>query len=315
MRFPNPVAVKEIALRFGGRLVGDQEQYAHGINEIHKVQPGDITFVDVEKYYNKCLSSAATIILINKEAPCPPGKTLIILDNPFNAYDALVKEHRPFRPLAQWISDTAEIHPSAIIEPGVIIGHHVSIGADTYIQSHCYIGDYSNIGSHVKIQAGTIIGTDAFYFKQQEGRYRQWCSGGDVIIEDHVNIGAGCTINKGVSGSTIIGEGSIIDCQVHIGHGVVVGKNCLLAGQVGIGGKTVIGDRVKIYGQAGISNNLFIGDDSIILGQSGVTRNLKGGLTYFGLPAEEAKKQYAQLIALKRLTQQEESNASGEDSD
>ena len=304
MRFPKPIPVQDIAQRFGGRLYGDVDQFAHGINEIHKVQPGDVTFVDIEKYYHKSLSSKATIILINKEVTCPTGKTLIVLENPFQAYDTLVREYRPFSPLTATISESAIVDSSAIIEPGVVIGNHVEIGPNVYIQSHCYIGDYTKIGASVKIQAGTLIGTDAFYFKSIKGQYHQWCSGGDVIIEDRVSIGAGCTINKGVSGSTIIGSGTIIDCQVHIGHGVVIGKDCLLAGQVGIGGKTILGDRVKVYGQAGISNNLKIGDDAVILGQSGVTRSLKGGITYFGLPADEAKKQYAQLIALRRLLEQ-----------
>jgi len=301
MRFERPILVKELVDGFDCSISGDTEQYAHGINEIHKVQPGDVTFVDIEKYYNTCLQSAASVILINKEVACPPNKTLILVDDPFTVYNEIVLRHRPFQPLTMNISADAIIHPSAIIEPNVVIGHNVRIGADTYIQSHCYIGSHTTIGDRVIIQAGTMIGTDAFYFKQRKSKFEKWHSGGEVIIMDDVFLGASCTINKGVSGATIIGAGSKLDSQVHIGHGVELGKECLLAGQVGIGGKTKVGDRVKVYGQAGIANNLIIGDDSVILAKSGVLRNLEGGKSYFGMPAQDAKKQFMQIVAVKNL--------------
>lgn len=301
MRFSQPIAVKSLAEEIGAKIIGDTELWAHGINEIHKVQPGDITFVDIEKYYNKSLKSAATIILINKEVECPDKKCLLVVENPFKVYNDLVLKHRPFRPLEHPISPGAKIHPTAVIEPQVIIGDEVTIGAHTYIQAHCYIGSHTSIGDNVIIQAGTVIGTDAFYFKQWPDHMEKWHSGGEVIIEDNVFIGASCTINKGVSGATIIGKGSKLDSQVHIGHGVVLGKNCLLAGQVGVGGKTIIGDRVKVYGQAGIANNLEIGSDTIILAKAGVLRSLEGGKSYFGMPAEEARKKFMQIVALKNL--------------
>ena len=301
MRFPAPLSVVDLAERFDALLIGDAQQWAHGINEIHKVQPGDITFVDIEKYYKASLSSAATIIIIDKEVPCPDGKTLLIVESPFDMYDTLVKEHRPFQPLQDQIADSAIIHPSSTIEPQVIIGHHVSIGKDCYIQGNCYLGSHTTIGDRVVIQAGTMIGTDAFYFKEREGRYDKWCSGGEVIIEDDVFIGACCSINKGVSGATIIGEGSKLDSQVHIGHGAVLGKHCLLAGQVGVGGKAQIGDHVKVYGQAGIGNNITIGDHAVILAKAGVVRSLEGNKSYFGMPAEETHLKFKQIVAVRNL--------------
>lgn len=301
MRFENPISVKVLAASIDAELIGDEEQWAHGINEIHKVQPGDITFVDIEKYYAKSLQSAASIILINKRVDCPSGKTLLLVDDPFSVYNELILKYRPFLPLNTDLSPSAQIHPSSIIEPNVVIGHEVNIGVDCYIQSNCYIGSHTTIGDRVVIQAGTIIGTDAFYFKEREGRFEKWHSGGDVIIEDDVFIGAACTINRGVSGSTVIGKGSKLDSQVHIGHGVVLGENCLLAGQVGVGGKTKIGHRVKVYGQAGIANNLVVGDDALILAKTGVLRDLEGGKSYFGMPAEEARQKFMQIIAVRNL--------------
>ncbi len=293
--------MQEVARLTGARLLGNTDLVLTGINEIHKVEEGDLTFSDVEKYFRKALDSAASAVILNKEVEVPAGKAVLVCDNPFEAYDSLVRRYRPFRPLTARISDTARIHPTAVIEPGVVIGHEVEIGEGCYIQAHAYIGDYSILGKRVIVQAGAIIGSDAFYFKKTEEGFLPWRTGGRVILEDEVQIGAGSTINKGVSGDTIIGEGSKLDCQVQIGHGVVVGKRCLLAAQVGIGGKTILEDEVVLYGQVGIAQNLHIGRGAVILAKSGVSKNLEGGKVYFGYPASEASAKYRELAALRRL--------------
>ena len=301
MKLPQPIPVKEIAAKIGAKLLGDDSLLATGINEIHKVEDGDITFSDVAKYFKRSLDSAATIIILNEKVKPPKGKAVLLCDDPFAAYNSLVTEYRPFRPLTAQVSESAVVHPSAIIEPNVVIGHQVRIGAYSYIQANAYIGDHTVIGEHVTIQAGAIIGTDAFYYQRREEGYAKWRSGGRVVIEDRVEIGAGCTINKGVSGDTIIGEGSKLDCQVHIGHGVVIGKNCLLAGQVGVGGKTVIEDNVVLYGQVGVIQRVRIGRDAVVLAGAGVSKSLEGGKVYFGAPASEAPTKYREIAALRHL--------------
>ncbi len=301
MKFPKPIPIKEIAAQIDAQIIGDDSLLATGINEIHQVQKGDITFVDVPKYYEKSLNSPASIIIINQKTKCPKGKALLLCQNPFEAYNSIVWEHRPFQPLKSTISDTAVIHPSSVIEPGAIIGHHVQIGKDCYIQSNVVVAEHTIIGDNVVIHAGAIIGTDAFYFKKDTTGYHRWRSGGRVILEDAVEIGAGCTINKGVSGDTIIGEGTKLDSQIHIGHDVVVGKRCLFAAQVGIGGNTIIGDEVVLYGQVGIAQNLKIGDKAVVLAKSGVSKDLEAGKAYFGYPAGEARVTYRELAALRHL--------------
>jgi UDP-3-O-[3-hydroxymyristoyl] glucosamine N-acyltransferase len=301
MKFPHPIPVKEIAQKIGAQIIGDDSLLATGINEIHKVEKGDICFSDLPKYFQRSLDSEASIIILNEEVECPEGKAILVVDNPFEAYDGIVREHRPFTPLTANISETAEIHPSTIIEPNVVISHHVKIGKNCYIQANSYIGEYTVIGDNVNIQAGAIIGTDAFYYKRSKEGLLKWQSGGRVVIEDHVEIGAGCTINKGVSGDTHIGAGSKFDSQIHIGHGAVIGKNCLLAAQVGIGGKTIVGDNCVFYGQVGIAQNLVLGDNIVVLAKSGVSKNLQSGKTYFGAPAEEVGSKYKQLAALRHL--------------
>lgn len=302
MDFPRPIPVLELALRFNAQIIGDETLSATGINEIHKVRPGDVAFSDVKKYFQKTLDSDATVLLLNAPAVCPPGKVILIVENPFEAYDSLVREHRPFEPLTETVSARAEIHPSAIIEPGVVIAPNVRIGAHTYIQANAYIGEYTTIGEHCIIGPGAIIGPDAFYFKKlPDGTFQKWRSGGRVIIEDRVDIGAACTIAKGVSGDTIIGEGSKLDCQIHIGHGAVIGKNCLFAGQVGIGGKTVVEDKVVLYGQVGVAQAIRIGQGALVSAKAGVSKDLEGGKAYFGIPADEARTKYRELAALRQL--------------
>lgn len=301
MNFKKPIPVSAIAQKYQMNLIGDSGIMAKGINEIHKVREGDITFVDVEKYYAKSLNSEATIIIINKIVDCPRGKALLICSDPFDIYNQIVWEHRPMKYLTNDRGDNLLIGEETYIDYGVIIGHDVNIGRNCYIQSGVFIGDQTTIGDNVIIQAGALIGTDAFYFKKVDGKYTKWRSGGRVIIGNDVEIGAGCTINRGVSGETIIGEGSKLDCQIHIGHGAVIGKNCLIAAQTGIAGKTIVGDNVIMYGQVGVAQNLNIGENSIIFAKSGVSKDLEGGKSYFGYPAGEAREKYKEIAALRIL--------------
>ncbi len=301
MKFPQPISVKDLAKRYNLEIYGDSSLLAQGINVIHRVQPGDITFVDIPKYFQKSLNSPATVILINQKIDCPPGKVLLINDDPFEVYNDLVKQHRPFQFSRDDIDPTAQIGVSSIIEPGAIIGAHVVIGDQCYVQGNTYIGPYTQIGNRVNIQSGALIGTDAFYFKHDQDGYTKWHTGGRVLIQDQVEIAAGCTVNRGVSSDTQIGFGTKIDCQVHVGHGAIIGKHCLIAAQSGISGKVKIGDHVVIYGQVGIAQNITIGDRVIILAKSGVSKDLQPDKVYFGYPAAEVMTKNRELAALRNL--------------
>ncbi len=301
MKFKTPIPVRELAKRFDLQIIGDDNLLATGINEIHKVEAGDITFSDVKKYFKKSLDSAATIILLNEAAPCPEGKVILVAENPFEVYNKLIVEHRPTIYKSSLIHDSAVIHPSTVLEPNVVVGPHVHIGKYCHIMANTVIEEYSIIGDHVTIQPGAVIGSDAFYYKRGPEGHQKWRSGGRVVIEDHVEIGALNTINKGVSGDTIIGAGSKFDCQVHIGHGAVIGKDCLIAAQVAIGGKSSLGDRVVLYGQVGVTHDVHIGPDATILAKSVVTRSIEGGKTYNGIPVVEATLRNRQILALRKL--------------
>lgn len=304
MNLKEEVSVQWIAEFVGARIIGKSDGMASGINEIHKVRPGDISFVDFHKYYHKMLASEATFILIDQEVACPEGKTLLVCADPFSAYVRLVKHFRPFEPADKMISDSAEIGVGTQLQPGVFVGNHVRIGRNCLIHPGVVIYDHTEIGDNVIIHAGTVIGSDAFYFKRRKERdvqYDKLESCGHVSIESDVEIGAGCTIDKGVSGITVIGRGTKLDNQVHVGHGVIVGENCLFAAGVAIAGKTIVADEVTLWGQVGVNKDLHLGKGSVVLAQSGVGDSLEAGKTYFGSPAQEARMKMKELAWVKRI--------------
>lgn len=301
MKFPKPYPLKEIASIIGSTYVGADDFPVHGMNEIHVVEPGDIVFVDHPKYYDKALQSAATIVLINKEVACPEGKALLVSDDPFRDFNKLTKHFMPFRAANAVISESAVIGEGTVIQPNVFIGHNVAIGKNCIIYPNVTIYDNTIIGDNVIIHAGTILGADAFYYKKRPEGFDQLLSGGRVVIHDNVGLGALCTIDKGVTGDTIIGEGTKIDNQVHIAHDTVIGKKCLIAAQCGIAGCVVIEDEVTLWGQAGTTSGITIGAKAVIQAQSGVSKSLEGGKVYFGYPAEEARGKLREMANVKRL--------------
>lgn len=305
MKFPEAVTVAWIAELINAETIGDASLPVYGINEIHKVETGDLCFVDHPKYYDKCLNSAATHIIINtKEVNVLPGKTLLVVAEPFEAYLTIINKFRPFAPATKPVSDSAVIGTNTIIMPNVFIGKYVKIGDNCVIHPNVSIMDYTEIGNNVVIQAGSVIGSDAFYYNTKKNRdvwYKRMQSCGNVIIEDDVEIGAGCTIDRGVTASTRIGAGTKLDNMVHIGHDTSIGKNCLFAAQVGIAGACVIEDGVTLWGQVGVSKTLTIGANAVVLAQSGIPSTVEGGKIYFGSPAEDAMLKKKELVWVKRI--------------
>jgi UDP-3-O-[3-hydroxymyristoyl] glucosamine N-acyltransferase len=304
MRFPAPVPATWLAEFTGAQLLGDQESAATGINEIHKVEPGDIVFVDHPKYYQKCIHSAAKFIIINQAVDFPPEKVLLVTPQPFDAYQKLTRHFRPFEPQREAISATAVIGEGTQVFPGAFIGHHTRIGKNCIIHPSVTIYDHCVIGDDVVIHAGSVIGSHAFYYNTKKDRelwYKKMHSCGRVVIGDEVEIGAGCTIDKGVSGDTVIGSGTKLDNMCHIGHDTIIGKNCLMAAQVAIAGATTIEDGVTLWGQVGVSKTLTIGKNAVVLAQSGVGVDIQPGKIFFGSPAEDAMLKKKELVWIRRI--------------
>ena len=304
MQFEKPVSLAELAVLLEATLIGDANGSATGINEIHKVQAGDLVFVDHPKYYDTCLRSAATCIIIDREVPVPSGKSLLVVADPFAAYLTLVDTYRPFTPSLEPISKTALLGEGTIVMPGAYIGNNVTIGKNCIIHPQVTILDHCRLGDDVIVQAGTVIGSDAFYYNRKTNlahHYRKMKSCGRVHIENKVEIGAGCTIDRGVTADTIIGAGTKIDNQVHIGHDCVIGKNCLIAAQVGLAGAVTVEDEVILWGQVGVNKTLTIGAGAVVFGQSGVASSIEGKKTYWGTPAIDFNEKRRELVWVKRI--------------
>ena len=301
MRFPQPYTLQQIATIINAKYVGASDFPVLGMNEIHVVQAGDIVFVDHPKYYEKALHSKATIVLINKEVECPEGKALLISDDPFRDFNKLTDFFKPFQKATALIAPSARIGENTVVQPGTFVGNNVVIGNNCRIHSNVSIYDDCVIGDNVTIHAGTVLGADAFYYKKRPEGFDKLKSGGRVVIEDNVDLGALCTIDRGVTGDTTIKKGTKIDNQVHIGHDTVVGEKCLIASQTGIAGCVVIENEVTIWGQVGMTSGITIGEKAVILAQSGISKSLEGGQTYFGYPAGEAREKYKEMSALKQL--------------
>ncbi len=301
MLFPRPHSLNEIAKMLGARFDGDPDFEINGINEIHMVNPGDLTFVDHPKYYDKALNSRATTILINKEVARPEGKALIISDDPFRDYVWLARHFRPFEASGAFISPSAEIGEGTVIQPGAFIGNHVKIGKNCIIHANVSIYDHSVIGNEVIIHSNSVIGADAYYFQKKPAGYRKLESCGRTVLKDRVEIGALCSIDKGVSGDTIVDEGTKFDNHVQVGHDTYIGKHCLIGAHCAIAGVTRIEDEVILWGRVSVNKDLVVGKGAVVLATSAIDKSIEGGITYFGAPADEARKKWREMVYVKRL--------------
>ena len=227
MKLEKAYTLNEIAALIQAKVIGDGTQKVTGINEIHKVENGDITFVDHPKYYVKALQSKATYVIINKEVAPPDGKGLLFSNDPFRDYVSLVKHFRPFVPCSKSISDTAEIGIGTIIQPGAFIGNNVKIGNDCIIHSNVSIYDNTQIGNGVIIHSSTVIGKG-------------------TKIDNHVQVGH----------DTVVGEHCLFASQVGIAGVVRIEDHVILWGQVGVQKDLTIGEGAVVLGQSGVGKTL-----------------------------------------------------------
>ncbi len=301
MKFNPALQLAQVAEMIGAEYNGAPDFLITGLNEIHMVEAGDVTFVDHPKYYDKALNSKATTIIINKKVECPAGKALLFHDKPFDAFIQLIRKYRPFEASNVNISPSAEIGEGTVIQPGAFIGNHVTIGKNCLIHANVSIYDHTAIGDDVIIHSNSVLGADAYYFQRRPEGYKKFESCGRVIIGNRVEIGALCSIDKGVTGDTEIGDGTKLDNHCQVGHDTYIGKNCLIGSHAAIAGVTRIEDDVIVWGRVAINKDLVIGKGAVILATSAVDKTLEGGKTYFGVPADEVRKKWRELAALRQL--------------
>ncbi|WP_332020580.1 UDP-3-O-(3-hydroxymyristoyl)glucosamine N-acyltransferase [Kaistella sp.] len=300
MTFNQPQTLRNIADLIGAQIIGDENFPVLGTNEIHRVKAGEIVFVNHPKYYDKALNSAATIILIDKVVDCPEGKALLVSDDPFRDFNKINTHFTRIYNFTEELHDL-EVGEGTRIHPSAVIGNEVKIGKNCIIFPNVVIGDRTIIGDNVIVQSGTVLGGDAFYYRKLNGNFDRLISVGNVIIEDNVEIGNNCTIDRGVTDSTIIGEGSILDNLIQIGHDTIIGKKVLIASHAAIAGCCVIEDEVTVWGQVGMASGNRVGKGAVLLGKTGVNKDLEGGKTYFGQLAEEFRDYLRKEVKLKNL--------------
>lgn len=303
MNFPKPLKVKEIASLIQASVIGNGDFLAKGLNELHVVRDGDVCFVDHPKYYNTVLNSPASVIIINKKIDPPIGKVLLLHHKPFDAFISLIQHFRPFESSGASISSTANIGENTIIQPGVFVGNNVTIGKNCIIHSNVSIYDHTVIGDNVIIHANSVIGADGYYFQRQKTGYKKFQSGGRVIIEDNVEIGALCSIDKGVTADTIIGAGTKFDNHCQVGHDTKIGRNCLIGAFAAIAGVTTIEDDVILWANVSINKDVVVGKGTVLLATAGVDKSILdgNGKAYMGAPAIEAREHWKRYVALKQL--------------
>lgn len=301
MDFDKPLNIHVLAQIINAEVLGSGVTEVTGLNELHKVRLGDVTFVDHPKYFSRALHSKASVVIINKKVEVPVGKTLLFHRTPFDAFVQLIQLQRPFEAATQRISLSAEIGEKTTIQPGVFIGNHVKIGKNCILHSNVSIYDHCVIGNNVTIHANSVIGGDAYYFQKQKDRFKKFISGGRVLIEDDVEIGALCSIDRGVTSDTIIGQGSKFDNHCQVGHDTIIGKNCLIGAFAAIAGVTVLEDDVVLWANVSINKDIVIGKGAILLSTTGADKSLKGGKIYMGSPAMEARKYWREHVAKSKM--------------
>jgi UDP-3-O-[3-hydroxymyristoyl] glucosamine N-acyltransferase len=303
MKLKKAISVAEIAKLLATKAVlGNANLLVEHLDEIQRVKKGSLIFIDNDKYLNQGIYSPATAVLVDKMVDYPTNKALIWVENPFEAFNLLAKIFSPFIAMTATISPNATIGENTIIEANAVIGDDVQIGKNCLIRANVVICSGVTIGDNVVIESNSTIGSDAFYHKKNQDKTQtRLHSIGRVVIEDEVEIGSNCTIDKSITGETRIGFATKIDNQVHLAYGVQIGRHCYIAAQAGISGNAIIQDYVSIYGQAGVSNSVVIGEGAVILAQAGVSKSLAGGKSYFGSPALESRVHYREIAALRRL--------------
>ena len=305
MRFVQPLSLDEIIGIIGHpvTIVGNTEGMVTGVNEFHSVEEGELTFVDCDKYYQRILQSKASFILINQDnLACPEGKTLIVTSDPLSDYLQIVRKFIRFNPQSTAIHPSAVIGEGTIIQPLVFIGENVKIGKNCLIHSNVSIYADTVIGDNVIIHSNSTIGGDACYFQKRPDGWVKLDSCGNTIIESDVEIGCGCCIDKGVSGTTFIGQGTKFDNLVQVGHDTHIGKRVLLGAQSGIAGCTYIDDDCKIWAKSCVNKDLYIAKNTVLYAVSALDKSVQQeGCTLFGMPAIDAATKWKEMILIKNL--------------
>lgn len=317
------IPLSKIAALVEGQVEGDEVTIT-GVNTIDDAAEGQIAFVERADLLPQGEASSAAALIVSPEAKTT-SKPIIVTEDPRLAFSKVLELFAPERRVYEGVHPTAVVGSNATIAEGVSIGAHAVIGDnvrlgtgtvvhplayighDVCIGEHCqihpqvFVGERVTIGDRCIIHAGAAIGCDGFGYLQQPTGHRKIPQIGTVIIDNDVEIGANCTVDRATIAATIIGAGTKIDDAVHIAHNCVIGKNCLFAGQVGIAGSTEVGDCVVMGGQVGVNDHVRISGNIVVAAQAGVFSDLDEPGIYSGYPARNHRGQMRVLAATQKL--------------
>jgi UDP-3-O-[3-hydroxymyristoyl] glucosamine N-acyltransferase len=327
-----PQTLQSIAVFTASRLIGDGRIEISQLASIEHAKPGDLVFVQADRYLEDALNSNASAVIAAESAAASAGrKPLLISARPRLAFATAAKLLYPRREYSPAVHPTAIVNPRATvatstsIDAYTVIASNVVIGERCYLAPGCYIGEGvvigddceiyprvviypgTTIGRRVIIHAGAVLGSEGFGFVHDDvhGRYVKFPQVGHLVIGDYVEIGANCTIDRGALDETIIGPGTKLDNLVHVGHNATVGANVVIAAQTGVSGSASIGDDCVVGGQVGIADHVTIEAGAILGAQSGIPSNktIRGkGVVFWGTPARPIKEYLKELAVLSRLT-------------
>ncbi len=311
----------EIASEIGGFLIGDSEYRVKALAPLEEAASEELTFVLEEKYIASAKKSSAAAFITFKELEGLSRQ--IVVSNPRKALAQTITLFNPSRSPSLRSSSFIEIDSTAIVSDSVFlggftcVGKQSQIGANSVIMNQVYIGrqcvigencvlypqtvilDNTRVGNHVVIHSGTVIGSDGFGYFKEGPKWGKIPHIGGVIIEDEVEIGANCAVDRGCLGYTRIKKGTKLDNMVHVAHNSTIGENCAIAAQVGMTGSVIIEDGVQIGGQAGIAAE--IGEYAVIGGQAGVTKNVPPRMFFIGTPARSFTEDYKEKAMLRQF--------------
>lgn len=304
MKFEKALTLNELLKIIQGniKVKGNSNNLITGINEIHSVEPGNLSFVDHPKYYEKVLGSEASVILINNDVAVPEGKTLLISEDPLSDYIKVVRHFVKFKSQRESINPNAVIGENTIIQPNSFVGENVIIGKNCIIHSNVSIYANTIIGDNVIIHSGSVIGADAYYFQKRNPEWKKVESCGRTVISDDVEIGSNVTIDKGVSGVTFIGKGTKFDNIIQVGHDTYIGSHCLIGSLSAIAGCTHVEDECILWAKSSVNKDLFVAKRTTLLALSAIDKSVtEEGTVLFGVPAYEARKKWKEMACSKKL--------------
>ncbi len=323
--------VEQLAALVRGRLVGDGSVAIHSARPVAEAGPGDITFIESDRYAKFLRTSPASAAIVGphlsgSRSTLKEDLTVIEVDDPISAF-VTVRDHLCAREKSRWtgvhpqawVAATARLGVDVAIYPFVYVGEEAEIGDGTTLLPGAVIGERCRIGKactihpnvviypdvvlkdQVEVHGGTVLGGDGFGYRQVSGRHIKIPHSGRLEIDSDVEIGANCAIDRATFEATRIGEGTKIDNLVMIGHNNRIGRHNLLCGQVGIAGSCTTGDHVVMAGQAGIKDKTQIGDGAIVGAQAGVHRSIPSGQQVLGSPAMPVREQRRLFQMIARL--------------